>query len=311
MKVHFDSGDFNSISTPVVTVGTFDGVHRGHLSVIARLKEIARKINGETVVVTFNLHPRQVLQKDVTYKVLSTLKEKEALLRDAGVDHLVVLPFTEELASLSFSDFVGRILVGQLHAKAMVIGYDHHFGNNRQGNFEKLKPLAAEYGVELFRVEQEEVEHIAVSSTKIRNALQSGQLKEANSLLGYRYSIEGKVTKGNMIGRQLGYHTANVLPDDNSKLIPARGVYAASVIHDDMEYRGMLNIGIRPTIDDKKETIEVHILGFNRDIYDHTLKVIFWEYIREEKKFQNFEELKAAIDADKLEIIKIFEERPL
>lgn len=309
MRIHTDSGDFKYITNPVVTVGTFDGIHRGHLSVIRRLTEIATALYGESVVITFNPHPRQVLLGDNSYKVLCTFSEKKGLLGKAGVNHMVVFPFTVEFAALTFGDFVRQVLVDKLHAKAMVIGYDHHFGNKREGNFEKLKPLAARYGVELYQVLPEEVEKAAVSSTNIRKALLSGKMKEANAWLGYEYSMEGKVIKGNMIGRKLDYHTANIQPDDDAKLIPARGVYAVTVVHEEIKYRGMLNIGIRPTINDKKETIEVHILDFNKDIYGHDLKVVFHEYVREEKRFDHLEALKTQLDNDKIAVIKIFEER--
>lgn len=309
MKIHNHPVSYSELMNPVITIGTFDGVHRGHLSVIHRLAEIASQVNGETVVITFNPHPRQVLSDDHQFKVLSTFSEKTELLSNAGVNHMVILPFTGEFAALSFAEFVSSILVDKMHAKAIVIGYDHHFGNQREGNFEKLNPLAAQYGVNLYRVDPEEIGNTVISSTKIRNALLSGKISEANKWLGYEYSVSGSVIVGNMIGRNIGYPTANIQPDDNAKLIPARGVYAATVCHEGQEYIGMLNIGIRPTIENQKETIEVHILNFNGDIYGHDLKIVFHEFIREEKKFRNLEELKAAIDNDRLAIMKIFDEK--
>ena len=276
---------------------------------LSKLKEIAFKLKGEAVVITFHPHPRQVLAGYDSFKILNTTEEKIELLEKAGIHHMVILPFTADFASLSFDDFVKTILVGKMNAKGLVIGYDHHFGKRREGNFDNLQPLAAEYKLELFRVSPEEVGNITVSSTKIRKALLDGNMVEACELLGYCYSLEGTVVEGRKVGRLLNFPTANIELADQSKLLPARGVYAVKVIYREKEYNGMLNIGIRPTFNELHETIEVHLFGFSENAYGRHMKVIFHEFVRGEKKFEGPEALKKQLDEDQKQIMEIFHQK--
>lgn len=277
----------------------------GHHAVLDCLKEVAAGCAGESVVITFHPHPRQVLNGDASFKVLNTIEEKKELIEQAGVDHIVLLPFTKEFAALSFNEFVRSILVEKMQARALVMGYDHHFGNKREGNFEKLEPIAQNYHLEIYRVSPEEVAKITVSSTGIRQALLSGRIREACEMLGYCYSLKGTVIKGCQNGRKINFPTANIFPDDPGKLIPARGVYAVNVIHKGSEYKGMLNIGIRPTLNGDKESIEVHVFDFDEDTYGDKMKIVFREYIREERKFEGIEALIKQLEKDKSAVMKV------
>lgn len=233
------------------------------------------------------------------FKVLNTIEEKIELIGKAGIDHILLIPFTKEFASLSFTEFVRNILLEKMLACALVMGYDHHFGNKREGNFDNLLPIARRYHLELYRVSPEGTGALIVSSTAIRKALLSGNMKEANQMLGYRYNIEGRVVKGDSIGRKMEFPTANIQVNDTTKLIPARGVYAVNAIHHGKEYGGMLNIGVRPTFNGDTESIEVHLFGFNTESYGDDMKIIFRDYIREERKFDGREALKKQLEEDK------------
>ncbi len=301
MQIHNNLDNFKAVN-PVVTIGTFDGVHLGHKKVIHRLQELARQVNGETVIFTFYPHPRLVLgNKDDELRLVNTLEEKKLLLEAAGIDHLVVYSFTKAFSKLSYSDFVRSILVDKMGINCLVVGYDHKFGHNREGTFEDLKTLAKELN---FSIEQEEVLNvnaINISSTKIRKAVQLGDIETANKYLGYHFFIKGDVVNGKKMGRKIGFPTANINPQESYKLIPGDGVYAVKVDVDDKQYMGMLNIGLRPTVNNQLDnrSIEVHILDFDEDIYFKNITIRFYERIRNEQFFDSIDALKAQLEKDK------------
>ncbi|MBN8696401.1 MAG: bifunctional riboflavin kinase/FAD synthetase [Bacteroidetes bacterium] len=305
MKVYTNIEDFKSIPNPVVTTGTFDGVHLGHQKIISRLKEIAKVENGETVLLTFYPHPRMVLfPDDNELKMLNTQKEKIALLEQYGIDHLIIYPFTKEFSRLTSVEFVRNILVNTIQTKRLVIGYNHHFGRNREGSFEHLKEYGPLYGFDVEEIPAKDIDSIEISSTKIRNALLSGDVKIANSYLGHNFSISGKVIGGKKLGRTIGYPTANIDINDKYKIIPADGVYAVNVIHDGKILEGMLNIGNNPTVEGKGRSIEVNIFNFDKEIYGDDATIIFIERLRDEVKFNGLEQLKEQLAKDKVNAIQ-------
>jgi riboflavin kinase/FMN adenylyltransferase len=307
VKVYHGIDNFSKIAYPVVTTGTFDGVHLGHMTIINRLKEVAKKQGGETVLLTFFPHPRMVLQEDNDLKLINTLKEKIDLLEKAGIDHLIIHPFTKEFSRLTSLEFVRDLIVNKIGTKRLVIGYDHHFGRNREGSFDHLIEFGPLYGFEVEEIPAQDIDDVNVSSTKIRNALIEGDLKTANEYLTHPFSISGKVVSGAQNGRKLGYPTANIAVEENYKLIPAYGIYAVKIKHGSKRYRGMLNIGVRPTIAeaDGKPTIEVNIFDFNGDLYGESISVQLIERIRAEEKFPTLEALKLQMEEDKLNSLNI------
>ena len=301
MQVHYDTEHLQWVN-PVVTIGSFDGVHKGHVQVIASLQRVARQLHGETVIISFEPHPLEVLYpQEKPPGILTTLDEKVKILERLGVDHLLVLSFTKELAELEYDRFVHDVLVEQIGIKGLVVGYDHRFGKNRTGTFESLKALSAQYH---FFLEQEEVyeeNQINISSTKIRNALQAGDINRVNDFLGYTYSMTGKVIAGDKIGRQLGFPTANLQLDDDRKLLPAPGVYAVQVWVEGVRYDGMLNIGIRPTVSLVVDPrIEVHLFDFSQEIYGATVQMNMVARIRDEQYFPSKEALALQLGKDKM-----------
>jgi len=306
LKIYNTLSDFKGSDYAVVTVGTFDGLHIGHQRIISRMKEIALKNNGDTILVTFNPHPRLVLNSNkIELKFISTQKRKIELLDRFGIDHMIVIPFTKEFASTSSEDFIKEYLVDKLKAKILIVGYDHHFGRNREGNYEKLERLGKDYGFEVEEIPAQFVDGIAVSSTKIRNSLKEGDVETANKMLGYEYSITGKVIAGNKIGRKIGFPTANIDVGDEYKLIAAGGVYACRVELEGQIHYGMGNIGTRPTIGKHDFTTEVHIFDFDRELYGKEITIFFLERIRDEHKFDNMEQLKFQLQKDKDAVMKI------
>jgi len=306
MKVYSNIEDFKEVKNPIVTTGTFDGVHLGHQKIIARLKDVAQKHQGETVLLTFYPHPRMVLfPDDNELKLLNTQQEKIELLEKYGIDHLIIHPFTKEFSRLTSVEFVRNILVNQLRTNRLIIGYNHHFGRNREGSFEHLKEFGPVYGFDVEEIPAKDIDSIEVSSTKIRVALQSGDVETANTYLGHTYSITGKVIKGNQLGRTLGYPTANIFIDDKYKLIPADGVYAVKVLVHGNSYGGMLNVGNNPTIDGKGRSIEVNLFDFSGDIYGADATIYFIKRLRDEQKFNGLDELKNALAIDKQNALKI------
>lgn len=307
MKIYEGLDTFKGAKNSAVTIGTFDGVHLGHQKIIQQLKEGAESIKGESVIFTFYPHPRMVLNpEDDTLKLLSTEEEKRELLEKLGVDHLIIHPFNKEFSRITYTEYVRDILVNKLKVKKLIIGYNHHFGRNREGSFKELKKLAPTYGFELEKIPAQDINKIEISSTKIRKALDSGDIKTANKFLGYDYSLSGRVVKGKGLGKGLGYPTANVQTENKYKLVPANGIYAVIVRYAEKQYNGMMNIGVNPTISaNRTKTIEVNIFDFEKDIYGENIRIFFSQRLRDEKKFSSIEELKKAIDGDKEKTLKI------
>lgn len=305
MQVHYGITDIQ-ITAPVVTMGSFDGVHKGHVQVIGNLKQVAAKLGGESVIISFEPHPREVLYPlEKRPGILTTLEEKIGILQAHGVDHLIILPFTEELANLSYSDFVKRILVDRLGIKGLVVGYDHRFGKNREGSFEVLKAIAGEYRFYLEQEQAYEENEVNISSTKIRTALELGNIALVREFLGYDYPISGKVVHGDKIGRTIGFPTANLQLEDERKLLPASGVYAVRVSVDGVMYGGMLNIGVRPTVSRSGIVrLEVNIFDFHSEIYDKTISVFLLARVRGERKFNDVAELSTQLEADKQVVLR-------
>ena len=308
MKVHTDLNNFSALN-PVVTIGTFDGVHLGHKKVIERLQKLANDVNGETVIFTFYPHPRLVLNThNDELRLINTLEEKKKLLEAAGVDHLVIYPFTKEFSKMSYTDFVEKILVGQIGMKSLVVGYDHKFGHKRKGTYEDLKVYADKLNFNIEQLEVLNVDAIDVSSTKIRTALAEGDIQTTNKYLGHRYFIKGIVVDGQKLGREIGFPTANIDPQESYKLVPKDGVYAVKVEVDDVMYNGMLNIGFRPTVNHQMDnrSIEVNIFDFDQNIYYKSISIHFYKRIRNEQMFKGIDALKEQLAKDKETVLELF-----
>lgn len=300
MKIYHGLEGYEKARNPVVTVGTFDGVHMGHSKIFQNMKRLAKECDGETVVVTFHPHPRIVIHPDSKdLKFINTQERKYDLIEQNGIDHLVIIPFTKKFAKTNATGFVKDILVDIIGVCELVVGYDHHFGKNREGSFEELSGLAKKFGFKVRQIPVQDIDNIAVSSTKIRNALNTGDIKTANLLLGYEYSITGPVVAGNKIGRKIGFPTANIELQDEYKLITAMGVYACRILYDGKIYLGMGNIGYRPTINNSDLTIEVHIFDFDKDIYGETITIYFVDRIRDEVKFKDLDGLREQLVKDR------------
>ncbi len=299
---------------PVVSIGVFDGVHRGHSAVVDTIVRRAAEFSGESVIVTFWPHPRIVLgEKHENLKYLTTLHEKQVRLESLGIGHLIVIPFTEELSGLPACDFVKKYLADGIGLKHMVFGYDHHFGKGREGNFENMKECAGKLGFTIEQVEPALYMGERISSSSVREALLSGNIKLANSLLGYPYTIEGTIIGGMQLGRKIGFPTANLHIAEPNKLLPATGVYAVGVLTGERLHRGMMNIGYRPTIAGRNDhkVPEVHIIDFEGDVYNRNLQVRFIERVRDEKKFPGIKELKEQLEKDREAIREIFRKQGL
>jgi len=308
MKIYQGIEEFNPVQNAVVTSGTFDGVHQGHKVILKRLIQLAKKRQGESVVLTFWPHPRFVLYpNDTSLKLLSTFQEKASYLSDLGIDHLIKIEFTKKFSQLSSEEFIHNILIDKIGTKLLVIGYDHRFGKNREGSFQYLANNSHKYGFEIEEIPRQDIENIAVSSTKIRNALESGEIKTANEFIGNNYRLTGKVIKGSQIGRDLGFPTANIVVEESYKLIPADGSYAVKIEYQDQWHNGMLNIGFRPTVNGTTRTIETHIFDFNQNLYGQVLTIAFVEKIRGEKKFENLDALSKQLTLDRKDAMKILD----
>lgn len=307
MKIYQGIEQFEKLEKAVVTTGTFDGVHIGHRTILNRLIEVAKKMKGESVLLTFYPHPRMVLQEDAELRLLNTIDEKTQLLEKAGIDHLIIHPFTKEFSRTTSLEFVRDLLVNKIGTKKLVIGYDHHFGRNREGSFEHLKEYGPVYGFEVEEIPAQDIDDVNVSSTKIRKALVAGDVKTANNYLGHNFQLNGIVVHGNKVGRELGYPTANIDLQNKYKLIPAEGIYAVKVRLEDKSYNGMLNIGRRPTINsgNGEISIEVNIFDFKKEIYGEKIQLELIERIRDEKKFDSKEELIAEMQKDQVKCERI------
>lgn len=296
------------LRSPVVTLGIFDGVHRGHKVLIDCLINRAKESGGESVVITFSPHPRLVLEKDhLNLTFLTTPDEKKFLLEKAGVDHLVIIDFNNDFSRIPACDFIRDILANRIGTKYLIVGYDHHFGRNGEGDFDTIKQCSGMHDFRLEKVPGMQIAGKTISSSLIRNALLDGQLDKANMLLGYDYSLTGTIVTGKKIGRSIGFPTANIRPDTH-KLIPANGVYAVEVRADDGSYPGMLSIGTNPTINTENviRSIEVNILNFDRDIYGRVLTVVFKKRLRDEIKFDSIDELADQMAKDRADTFKLF-----
>jgi len=304
MTVHHDLKQLHAFKNAVITTGAFDGVHIGHQEIISRMKQIALEIGGETVIVTFHPHPRKVISSiPGEIKQLTSLEERIALLTQSGIDHLVVVNFDYAFSNLTADEYVKTFLFDHFHPHTILVGYDHRFGNGRNGNYELLQKFGTELGFKVEQIHEKIIGDEIVSSTHIRNYLQEHAIEKANALLGYPYLFDGFVVRGNQIGRTIGFPTANLHINNEEKIIPSNGVYAVKVkgkCLEDIIYNGMMNIGIRPTVDGQKKVIEVHILDFDQDIYEQNLTVMVYEYIRGEVKFDGLEALKAQLAKDKI-----------
>ena len=308
MKIHRDLNNFKA-NNPVLTIGTFDGVHLGHRKIIARLHDLAKAINGESVIFTFDPHPRKIVAPTETnLRLLTTLEEKIELFEQAGIDHLIIYPFTPEFAQLTYEEFVEQVLVGQIHTQSLVVGYDHKFGKGRAGDFELLKNLADRLGFQIEKLDVLLVNESNVSSTKIREAIQTGDFETANAYLGYPFTLHGTVVEGQKLGRTIQYPTANVDASDPDKIIPGYGVYAVRVDVRGKTYEGMLNIGSRPTVNHNADhrTVEVNLFDFDEDIYGEPIEVVFYHKLRDEQKFGSLDALKEQLAKDKTETISYF-----
>ena len=310
MKIYSNLDHFKA-RKPVVTIGTFDGVHLGHQKVILRLQEFARHHDGETVIFTFHTHPRIVTAPNETnLRLLTTLNEKINLFEKYGIDHLIIYPFDKSFSDLSYSEFVEKILVEKIGTHCLVVGYDHKFGKNREGGFDYLKKCAEKHKFEIERLDALLVNEDSVSSTKIRDALQNGEIEKANHYLGYRFMFHGTVVDGKKLGRELGFPTANIEASDKHKIIPGYGVYAVKVELNSIEYNGMLNIGTRPTFNNNADnrSIEVNIFEFEGDIYGKEITLKFVGKIRDEQKFDNIEMLVNQLEKDRITALSILTE---
>ncbi|MFY9152013.1 MAG: bifunctional riboflavin kinase/FAD synthetase [Prolixibacteraceae bacterium] len=301
MKIHRDLNNFRAVNA-VLTIGTFDGVHLGHRKIIERLKKISDKIGGESVIFTFDPHPRKVVAPNETnLRILTTLDEKIELFEKSGIDHLIIFPFTPEFSQLSYEQFVEQVLVGQIQTKYLVVGYDHKFGKNRQGGFEFLRKCADRLGFQIEKLDVLLMNESNISSTKIREAIQKGDFETANAFLGYTFALHGTVVEGQKLGRKIQFPTANVAASDPDKIIPGYGVYAVEIKVQGQTYRGMLNIGSRPTVNNNADhrSIEVHLFDFESDIYGEKIELLFYAKLREEQKFSSIDVLKEQLARDK------------
>ncbi len=306
VKVYHSIEAFPGLKTAIVTIGTFDGVHAGHQQIIKRLLSLSKETGGETVVLTFFPHPRMVLQPDDNdMKLITTMQEREELLRSYGIDHLIIQPFSKEFSRLSAVEFVRDVLVKQIGTKVLVIGYDHHFGRNREGSYKDLEEMAPVYGFRLEEITEKIINDVAVSSTKIRKALLEGEILEAQTLSGHDFSISGIVQHGEKIGKSIGFPTANIEVPEPYKLIPANGIYAVTVEVEDVVYKGMLYIGNRPVFNGMKRVIEVNIFDFNSDLYGQRIKVNLKAFIRGDQMFENVDQLVKKMNDDKQSATKM------
>jgi riboflavin kinase / FMN adenylyltransferase len=307
VKIYHSIEDFPSDVNTIVTIGTFDGVHKGHQIIINRINEIAKKEAMESVVLTFDPHPRHVIYPDdQDLRLIHTLEEKIEALSKTGVQNLVLHKFTKEFSRTESVNFIRDFLVTKLNMKYMVVGFDHHFGKNRQGTFDNLIELSDAYGFKIEKIKPQNIGEVTISSTKIRNAILEGDCKKANTYLSANFSITGKVVQGNKIGSSIGYPTANIEIENQWKILPKNGVYAVKILLKNQQYFGMLNLGNRPSISDDSFAIEVHLFDFNATIYNEELKIEFIQRIRDEQQFSDLEKLKSQLKIDAINCKQIF-----
>ncbi|EJG01577.1 bifunctional riboflavin kinase/FAD synthetase [Flavobacterium sp. F52] len=300
MKLFHSINDFQSTKKTILTLGTFDGVHIGHKKILERITQNTENGKYESLVLTFFPHPRMVLQEKSEIRLLNTIDEKIKLLEATGIENLVVHPFNESFSRLTAEEFVRTILIEKFQIQKIIIGHDHRFGRNRTANIDDLIAFGIEYGFEVEQISAEEIQDVSVSSTKIRKALNEGNMALANEYLGYSYFLNGTIVKGKQLGRTIGFPTANIHIEEDYKLIPKIGVYVVRTVVNNETVFGMMNIGFNPTVNGEKQTIEVHLFNFDKDIYDQNIEVSLLHYIREEQKFSSVDALKAQLDQDKI-----------
>ncbi|MCS6903830.1 MAG: bifunctional riboflavin kinase/FAD synthetase [Bacteroidia bacterium] len=305
MITFFSLSSYKSEAPAIATIGTFDGVHVGHLKLLNALRQKAQQLAGETVVVTFEPHPKHVLYPHIPLKLLQTLPEKQARLALSGIDKLLVIPFTLEFSQITSEQFIKEILVDILKVKAIIVGHDHRFGKNRSGSLEDIQRGGKLYNFEVERINALEINNTIISSTQIRTALQNGEVTLANRYLGYPYSLSGAIIEGQHLGKAIGFPTANLYIENPYKLIPAVGVYAVKVYYHNIQYLGMCNIGYKPTVGTQSLSIEVHVFDFQKQIYGETLRLEFVARIRNELKFDSLLELKKQLEKDKITALQL------
>lgn len=325
MQVHRDIDNLPVFQRAVVTIGTFDGVHVGHRQIINKLKVESLKIKGESVIITFHPHPRKIISSAILgVRLINTLEEKIEVLSGLGIDHLVIVPFTDAFANQPAEDYIRNFLFEKFHPDTIIIGYDHRFGRERLGDYKLLEKVAPQFGFKIREIPKHILDEIAISSTNIREAVLHTDIEMANRLLGYTFFFEGEVVHGNKLGRQLGYPTANLKVQDPEKIIPGDGIYAVyvdireksevkneestevnSIPGENVQYKGMMSIGFRPTVDGKKRVIEVNVFDFDKDIYGKTMRVYVKKFLRAEVKFNTLEELVKQIDQDKIDSLQV------
>lgn len=305
MQVHRNIDSLPVFKNAVITIGTFDGVHLGHQKIISALVKQAKAVGGESIIITFDPHPRKIINLAEHLQLINTLEEKIELLQEKGIDHLVVVPFTLSFSEQPADIYIKDFIIDRFQPHTIIIGYDHHFGKERKGNYRLLEEKASVYNYQLLEIPKHVLDEIAISSTKVRDALLKAQVETANKLLGYDFFFEGVVVAGDKLGRQLGYPTANLKYTDFDKIRLSEGVYAVYAKYSGKRFMGMMSIGNRPTFNDTSEKVEVNIFDFDEDLYGKTLRVIVKKYLRPQEKYSSIEALIAQIDLDKIESLKI------
>jgi len=305
LKIYKDLSEYNSTQKSFVTIGTFDGVHIGHQKVIKKLIKSAKKNNATSVLLTFFPHPRMVLQKDADIKLINSIDERIQLLKKLGLEALIIQPFTEAFSELSAADFVETILIHKLHISKLFIGYDHHFGKNREGNFVALEKYGILNHFKVEEISQQDINDIAVSSTKIRKAIEKGEIEKANTYLGYPFMLTGEVVKGKNLGEKIGFPTANLNVKETYKLVPKTGAYVVKSIIENTPVYGMMNIGFRPTVSGKNQTIEIHFFDFNQNLYGKIIQVEVLCFLRNEQKFESVEALQQQLTKDQEKSLEV------
>ncbi|MDO9136438.1 MAG: bifunctional riboflavin kinase/FAD synthetase [Lutibacter sp.] len=305
MKIYSNLADYSSKNKTFVTIGTFDGVHIGHQKVLLNLINSAKKNSASSVLLTFFPHPRMVLQKNADIKLINTLEERIELLKKTALDILVIHEFTKDFAEETALDFVKNVLVDHLKISNLIIGYDHRFGKNREGNFDQLSEYGKIFGFEVNKISQQEIDHITISSTKIRKAIELGNIEEANRYLGYHFMLTGEIVKGKNLGEKIGFPTANLFIEETYKLLPKTGSYIVKSEIENQTVYGMMNIGYNPTVKGKKQTIEIHFFNFNKDLYGKKIQIDVLKFLRDEQKFDSVDDLKNQLLIDKRKSLEI------
>jgi len=305
LKIYSNLADYSSKNKAFVTIGTFDGVHIGHQKVLLNLINSAKKNSASSVLLTFFPHPRMVLQKNADIKLINTLKERIELLKKTALDILVIHEFTRDFAEETALDFVKNVLVDHLKISNLIIGYDHRFGKNREGNFDQLSEYGKIFGFEVNKISQQEIDHITISSTKIRKAIELGNIEEANRYLGYHFMLTGEIVKGNNLGEKIGFPTANLFIEETYKLLPKTGSYIVKSEIENQTVYGMMNIGYNPTVKGKKQTIEIHFFNFKKDLYGKKIQIDVLKFLRDEQKFDSVDDLKNQLENDRQKSLKV------